>query len=197
MTPKKGSKIKPKFWTEEKDAYLREHYSYKQIDSLAEHFGKTRQSIMKRASYLGLKSGRFLTEEQRLIIENNSNRSNQSLSAQLGKDELAIRKARYAYGTTLIDGNFNRLTCAEIGRLVGKDKSTISKCWCGSGGLRSKVIGKRYRFVKITDLLKWMQEHPGKWDATKCDKYFFGKYDWFLEKRKEDFDKMVKNRWGT
>lgn len=197
MPPRKGSKIRPKFWTTEKDAYLKVHYSYRNITEIAEHFGKTRQSVMTRASRLGLKSGRFLTEEQKSIIENQSNKSNQKLSAQLGKDELTIRKARKLYGCTLIDGNFDRLTCAEIGRLVGKDKSTISKCWCGKGGLRSKVIGKRYRFVKITDLIKWMQEHPSKWDATKCDNYFFGKYEWFRKKLKDDFDKMVERRWGT
>lgn len=196
MPTKDGNK-KKHFWTEEKDAYLKEHYSYGNITEIAEQFGKTRQSIMTRASRIGLKSGRFLTEEQKSIIENYSNKSNQKLSAQLGKDELTIRKARKLYGCTLIDGNFDRLTCAEIGRLVGKDKSTISKCWCGKGGLRSKVIGKRYRFVKITDLLKWMQEHPSKWDATKCDKYFFGKYDWFSEKRDKDFDRMIERRWKT
>ena len=66
MPTKDGNK-KKHFWTEEKDAYLKEHYSYGNITEIAEQFGKTRQSIMTRASRIGLKSGRFLTEEQKAL----------------------------------------------------------------------------------------------------------------------------------
>lgn len=200
MPPKKGSRIKPHFWTEERNAFLAEHYSMENIDMLAEHFGKSRQSIMARASRMKLNSGRYLTEYQRNLIEEHPEKSNQKLCELTGKNELSIRHARYNHSVSLKDANFDKLTCAEIGRLVGKGRDTITKCWCRAKNterLKYKRIGRRYIFVDINDLLDYMQRHPEKWDATKCEKWFFENYQWFQEKRKIDMQKMIDKRWNA
>lgn len=182
-------------WNEENLRYLRNHYKYGKIEEVAEHFGVSKMYIMKAASKYKISSGRFLTDSQRNAFEKYSDRSNQFFEKRFGCSNLAIRKMRYNYQLgTILENCYESYTCAEVGRLVGKDKSTIAKCWT-KAGLPYKFVGK-YKMIKHNDLLEFMKNNPKKWDATKCDYYYFDGIEWFEEKRKADALKLRQERWG-
>lgn len=187
---------KPSVWNEENIKWLEKNYKYGNIDACAKHFNVTRPYIMKVASKYGISSGRFLTEKQKKIMESKSNRSNQYFMKIFGRDNGAIRSMRSNYCVgTIIESNEDKLNCAEVGRIVGKDKSTIAKCWC-KAGLEYEYVGKRYKMIRIDKLKKFMRENPKKWDATECEAWFFNKDKWFQEKLKADSLKKRQKRWG-
>lgn len=74
----------------------------------------------------------------------------------------------------------DKLTGAEIGRLVGIDKSNIYRTWVKKG-LKVQMVG-RNKMVSEEQLTKFMKEHPELWKASKCDYYFFCRYKWFKDR---------------
>lgn len=78
------------------------------------------------------------------------------------------------------------LTGAEIGRLVGMDKSNIYKTW-EPKGLKVQIVG-RNKMVSEEHLTKFMKEHPELWKASKCDYYYFCRYKWFKDRLQRERD---------
>jgi DNA-binding CsgD family transcriptional regulator len=75
--------------------------------------------------------------------------------------------------------NFNQLSDA-----VGKSRGAVNKSWVANG---LKFVKRGcYCLVEEKEVLRFMQEHPRLWDATKCDYYLFYQYPWFLKKLEED-----------
>ena len=79
--------------------------------------------------------------------------------------------------------------------ILGVDRNTVLH-WCKQKGLKNRKVG-RYRIVNEKDLFSFLEQNQKLWDATKCESWYFQNYKWFEKKRKEDFDKMVKKRWGN
>lgn len=184
-------------WSEEDKEYLRRNYRFDNIDNCAKHLNRSRQAVMKKASDMGLKSGRYLTKEQINMLHRLGRRSNQALSSYLGRNNVSTRRLRRQHDIGSIrDCRFDEYVLAEIGEMMGKSKSTISKVWVKKRGLKVERVGKRFVFVKEDDLIQFLQDNPKLWDATKCDDTLFHGYEWFEEKRKRDFNKMVEKRWG-
>lgn len=78
----------------------------------------------------------------------------------------------------------DRWTITQLAEVVGMNDGSILKTWV-KYGLKTTKRGL-YRFVKEEDFIKFMKEHPERWDATKCDYYLFYKYPWFMEKLEKD-----------
>ena len=182
-------------WTEEQDEYLRKHYRYENITECADHLGRTRQAIMARACKLSIPSGRFLNQTG-IDFESEMGKSNKAIAAKYNLTDLQVRKIRYLnnYGTMLEQSE--RLTLAEIGRLVGKNKSTISKIWVKQLGLKASQYGKRYIMVTHEELFRFMKENPKRWKAAECETWFFEGQRWFDEVREKERRQAIKERWG-
>lgn len=189
---------KNKKWTQEEVDYLKANYTGKvgQIQKVADHLGRSYNSVREKAKTLGIKTCRYLKSEEIDYIMNNPHITNQYLAKRLkiSKRSVINYRTRYNAGTYL-DSVEDKITVAEITRLTGVSRHTVHETWIKNHGLPAKKIDK-YRMVKLNDLLEWMQEHPERWDATRCERWYFSQYPWFEEKRKDDFAKMVKKKWG-
>lgn len=229
-------------WTQEMDDYLISNFSRQNIPDLMEYYGKSYQAIMDRASRLGLKCGRFLTESEKKFIQENSKTMNgvqmakllgrsksaiakymrsidvksvhywsdddleyledamgkvsvSQISRKLKRTESAVRTKAVKSGIGCFTDNTEYLSMAEVIRLLGKKSKSVYR-YAENKKLKTIKKDKR-RMTTEENLIKFMQEYPELWDATKCDKYYFGMYDWFQQKRKVDFDKMIQRRWGN
>lgn len=91
--------------------------------------------------------------------------------------------------------NANCLCVKQISQLLGVHRRTIINSWIYKYGLKSYKINirgnKPYQiFVKVPDLLNWLESNQDKWRANKLPKYAFGiEPEWLKEKRKLDFNK--------
>lgn len=182
-------------WTEERLNWLRKNYKCGNIDKCAEHFGISKNYMSAVACRYKISSGRYLTDKQKKIFEEHPYRSNQYFAKKFGFSEDAIKKMRYTYGIgTIKDSGIDMYTCSEISRIVGRNKDTISKCWCNSG-LKYRYVG-RYKMIKKKDLFDFMKKYPKKWNALDCEEWFFKNQKWFEEKRKQEDLEMRQHRWG-
>lgn len=185
-------------WTEAEDEYLRQNYKILPKEEIAEHLGRPITGVQHRAHRLEISSGRYFTESELSELDRNSKMSNVRLGQLFGRTPNSIAKARSLHGLPMTkEGGGNAICMAEVGQIVGRNKSHIYRNWIRDG-LKWHQVGK-YRMVKIKDLFRFMQEHPEKWDATECERWFFQQHncDWFEKKRKEDFQKMIDRRWAN
>ena len=88
--------------------------------------------------------------------------------------------------------NTDRWTFAQITEAVGVASGCVYKTWT-KYGLKFVKRGN-FCLVKEEDLLKFMQEHPELWDATKCDYYLFYQYPWFMEKLEQDKKQPIEQK---
>lgn len=122
-------------------------------------------------------------EIDRLIVL--SERYTQSGIARLMNRELSSVKGKlHELQLGGLMDRTDRWTITQVAEAVGMDKGTIYRTW-SKYGLKSVKRGL-YRLIKEEDLIKFMKEHPERWDATKCDYYLFYKYPWFMEKLEQD-----------
>ena len=109
----------------------------------------------------------------------------------------------------LVDEDFNEYEMVKALKLMQRETKrvtdginvysifTTTLCNANCFYCYEKNIKQNTMTPQIADAsVDFMLENPKRWDATKCDKYFFMKYDWFEEKRKADFEKMVGKKWG-
>lgn len=185
--------IKGREWTKEEKEYLKANYSTDNIDSIANHLGRSRRAVKVKACKMGLKSGRFLTEKQIAEMEKYYFKSNVYFAKKFKKNERSIIKSRNRLGIGMASET-DMLCLADVARVTGASYQAVKERWRKKG-----LIAQRnglYVFVTEKQLIAFLQEHPELWDATKCEKEFFNRYDWFAEKHKKDFDKMIEKRWG-
>lgn len=182
-------------WTQEELAYLKEAYergdSTMDISKVVNH---TQSAIRQQAKRYGIKHKRYYSDDDKEQIRKYVGRKSPKAIAKIyGRNYKTMQQYITQYIGTIPE-NTDDLHVAEIGRLLGIHRNNVLRM-CRRG-LKSRMVG-RYRFVKEKDLVSFLTEHPERWDATKCEKWYFQKYSWFEEKRKSDFDKMVKRRWGN
>lgn len=122
-----------KNWTKIEDDYLREYYDKKPVGEIAEYLDRSKNSISHRAFRLGIKCGRFLTEEEHKYIEEHARYSNEQLAAFLGRSNHCIRQIRVDLYGTILDNNENKLTFAEIERLTGRSRGYVKNIWVKKG----------------------------------------------------------------
>lgn len=185
-------------WTDEEVEYLKKHYTGKvgQIQKVADHLGRSYNSVHEKAKNLGIKTCRKLTEEEIEYMLNHPHIHNNALAKRFGITKSAVTNLRTRYNAgTYLESVDNKLTIAEITRLMGVPRSTVYQTWIKNYGLTAKKIDS-YRMVKLNDFLKWMQDNKDIWDATRCEEWYFSNYPWFKEKLKQDSLEKRKKRWG-
>ena len=128
-----------------------------------------------------------------------------TLSGKATKSEIARRmkrtvgsvtSKRLRLGIQCFEEQTDLMNCTEVAHLVGMHSSTIYKTWVGKG-LKVKKISY-FLMTDEKELVRFMQEHPQLWKASKCDYYFFCRYEWFLERlRKERSGEDKGNRYSN
>lgn len=136
---------------------------------------------------------RAWTEEEVERLIDLRNRYTKSDIARMMKRSAASiqNKVRELELGGLLD-NTDKWTFAEAGDALGLSRGVLNRTWV-KHGLKFVKRGT-YCLVEEKELVRFMQEHPDMWDATKCDYYLFYKYPWFLEKLEEDKKVPVENR---
>lgn len=185
----------PKPWSQEQMDYLYENYGKLSAKEIADHIGKNTHCIVRMAYKHGLKSSRYFTEEERDYIQSAVGRTSyDNIAKKLGVTYNSIKVyCNRNYCNQYANGNY--LTMAEIGRVVGQDRSRIRVVWVRTRKLKHKRCGKNI-MVRPDDLFEFMQKHPEIWDATECETWYFDRFEWFNEKRKKDLAKKIEKRWG-
>ena len=182
-------------WTNEQIEWLKKHYGKVSTSECEKVLGKTKHCIREYAMKHGISSHRYFTDKEKIFIKKMVYKmAYEDIDRKLGRPLGATR--RYCYHNGMLKHELDDcLSLSEASRLTGLDKSTINRTWA-KYGLKITKSGK-YSFIKLDHFLDFMENHPERYDATKCERWYFQNYKWFEEKRKEDFDKMVKKRWGN
>ena len=182
-------------WTNEQIEWLKKHYGKVPTSECEKVLGKTKHCIREYAMKHGISSHRYFTDKEKIFIKKMVYKmAYEDIDRKLGRPLGATR--RYCYNNGMLKHELDDcLSLSEASRLTGLDKSTINRTWA-KYGLKITKSGK-YSFIKLDHFLDFMENHPERYDATKCERWYFQNYKWFEEKRKEDFDKMVKKRWGN
>lgn len=182
---------KKHWWSEEDIKYLEKNYRKKSVDELAAKFGVTRNALIRKANKCGF-TRRKITEKELEYMRKNVHKGNDFLAKKIkGFD---IRYARYYHNLgTIIDSNENSLCLNELSRVLGVSNSMIDSFV--KKGLRFSKAGN-YTMFAIKDVCNFLENNIDLWDATKCEEWYFNKYDWFQEKLKQDSLKKRQKRWG-
>lgn len=133
---------------------------------------------------------RWTKEEEELLIKLSETKTESGIAKALNRSAASVKCKRCRMGILPVMEQTDKLTGAEIGRLVGMDKSNIYKTW-EEKGLKMQTLG-RYKMVSEKQLVKFMKEHPELWKASKCDYYYFGRYKWFKDRLQRERDGLEK-----
>lgn len=180
-----------KRWTQAEKDYLQKYYRKKTFREIGEHLNRTEYAVSNYALRNGLNT--MWTEEDIEYIRDHYGKiSTDRIAKKLQRTAGAVRQMASLEGIGSRDHGL--LNSVEAGDLLGRDSSTI-RYWIRIGKLKAK---RKDRKVLITEkaFIQFLRTYPEKWDATQCEEWYFRKYDWFKQKRKEDFQKLVKERWG-
>lgn len=181
-------------WAQWQIDLLREQYGKMNTNKLAEKIGKSPSAVIQYAFKHGISAGRYWTEEdERFLIAKSGVLSYARIAKILGKTTRQVTSKVQKMNLGSFLDNTEHLHLSAVSELVGKDNGTIMKTWV-KNGLKYRSRGKYKMFVE-DNLLEWMQTHPEFWDATKCDYYFFQRFDWFKEKLLADREKNHRKRW--
>lgn len=185
--------IQGREWTQEEKEYLKANYKAGNIKAIAEHLNRSEHSVVVKACRMHLKSGYFLSEEQIEYMEKYSHKSNVHFAEKFGKHASSISECRARNGIGMASDS-GLLSLMDISRITGTAYQTVKMIW-RKRGLKAQRSGL-YVLTSEKHLIEFLKAHPDLWDATKCDKSYFQRFDWFEEKHKKDFDRMVEKRWS-
>lgn len=182
-------------WEQWQIDLFKEQYGKMPSAELAEKLGKKKQCLYQYARRHGITTGRYWTKEQEdLLYEKAGVLSSRRISELIGRDYKSVLSKRKKSGIGSFLDNTEHLHLAAVCELVGRDKETIKKTWFAKG-LKYRKRG-RYTMIMEENLIKWMEENPKYWDATRCDYYFFQRFDWFQKKLLDDRARNHNERWG-
>ena len=122
-------------------------------------------------------------EEEQKLIELSEYKTQSGIAKELGRSVQSVKCKRSRMGIDSYINQTDRLTMSDVSRLVGIDLKSISTTW-RKYGLRFRRNGP-FMTIGEDSLVKFMQDNPNLWKASKCDYYFFCRYKWF-KKRLED-----------
>lgn len=185
-----------KTWTAEELRFLRLKYAKLGAEKTAEALGRSKFAVMCKARDIGLTSGRYFTERQRSFIEKNVGiLSYEEMAKRTNHSYDAIKTYIWRNGMTRVASDNGRISLSEFARLMGICPETIKKILC-KYGFRVYKAGK-HSTIDMDEAIEWLKNNPERWNATRCEKWYFEQFDWFAEKHKKDFEKMVEKRWGA
>ena len=184
----------PKALSNEKQEIIYKYYPVLKPQEVADMVGMKKENVVAWAYKHGISNNRYWTkEEEEYLISRYGRSTVKQISKRLGKSYGNVLNKINHMGLGRFVDNSIDLSQAEVSRLVGRDKETLKNTWV-KYGLKISKKG-RFSMIKEQDLLDFMKNNPERWDATKCECWYFENYDWFREKHREDFKNMCAKRW--
>lgn len=122
----------------------------------------------------------WTNEEEELLRKLSKTKTESGLAKALNRSVASVKCKRIRMGIPHCMEQTDKIMGVQIAELVGIDKSNIYRTWVDKG-FKMQTIG-RNKVASEAQLIKFMQEHPELWKASKCDYYFFCRYKWFKER---------------
>lgn len=126
-------------WTEEEEAFLREHYASMTAREIAERLGRTTPSVEKRLNKVGPRKIASWTEEERAVVAARQSWTAAQLATVLNRSACSIRCARRVIlgprwssapwteeQRALIISHYASTPNKELARAVGRTVSAVS-----------------------------------------------------------------------
>ena len=175
-------------WTQEQIDFLIANVDTMTHAEIGKHIGKNRTAVNTYCFKNKIKTKRYparYTKEEIAYIEDHfGSMSLEQIAKKLNKSLKSLHRFQTRYRLGPQSMNLVDEACvAQVAQMLGRQSSIVSY-WCRFEGLNSRKVG-RLRIVKYSDLYKWMQEHPKKWNVNDCYKPAFKGQEWF-EKLLED-----------
>ena len=136
------------------------------------------------------KHRRWTKEEEEMLIKYSEKMTQSGLAKKLNRPTNSVRAKRNRMGLSGFADQSEKMNGKMIAELVGTNKTSIYKTW-ERKGFKLERVGQ-YKVADEFELIRFMQEHPELWKASKCDYYFFCQYKWFtdrLEREKAGLEK--------
>lgn len=119
-------------------------------------------------------------EEEELLVKLAETKLDSEIAKIMKRTKSSIKAKRLRMGIPCFVEQRDILMGSEIAELVGEHSASIYKTWVLKG-LHFKSKGP-YKTVSEQQFIKFMKEHPELWKASKCDYYFFCRYQWFKDR---------------
>ena len=126
------------------------------------------------------KHRRWTKEEEAILLRDYERKSVGEIARKLKRSENSIHCKRKRMGLYCFRESTDKLNTCQVAEIIGISQSGVEHTW-RKKGLEFQKVGK-YSVVTEEVLVKFMQEHPELWKASKCDYYFFCRYKWFKER---------------
>ena len=145
---------------------------------------------MANRKYKGRK--RWTEEEIETLKRLSAKYTKSDIAKKMGRTESSITNKRQELGIDCMMNLTELWNFSQIARAVGKSNGIVNTVWVKHGFKYTKR--GYFCLAEEKEVLRFMQEHPELWDATKCDYYLFYQYPWFINKLEEDRKKSYKNK---
>lgn len=146
--------------------------------------------------------GRWWTEEATdYLKENYGKKSYKAIAKALGKSVEQVKgRARYIGLGATFDADAHLTLTMVYKALFGHNPSAraVNRLLDEGFPVQEKRFGrKRYRLVDPEAMWKWLKKHQEDFDFVRLDEYSLGaEPQWVRDKRKADWAKYNKIRWG-
>lgn len=152
---------------------------------------KQRENVLiKKRKCKGRK--RWTPEEVEKLIELSEKYTKSDIAKKMERTPSSVNCKSQELGLGGLRDRTDKWTFAQIAEAVGLDNACIGKTWVKHG---LKYVRRGYYcLVNEKDFLNFMKEHPERWNAAKCDYYFFYRFPWFMEKLEVDKKVPVEHR---
>ena len=105
-------------------------------------------------------------------------------------EAVKIKISRLYLGT--YESNSEYMNARQVSYMMGVDVHTVTDYWIPKFGLkctkRAPMGARKFTYIKLTDLIKWLKVHQDKWDSRKLELYALGEEpEWLTAKRAGEF----------
>ena len=138
---------------------------------------------------------RWTKEEEELLIKFSEKMTEGGLAKKLKRPISSVRAKRTRMGLPCFMDQTEMVNATMLAELVGVNRCNILRTWVNKG-LKLQRVGQ-FRVADEKEILRFMQEHPELWKASKCDYYYFCQHKWFtdrLERERAGIEKYNKYR---
>lgn len=181
-------------WTERELRILKQYYKSKGGKYCAEKIGRSYYACKQKAHQLGIYREMWSEKDVKRLEKLSENHTEKDIAIKMNRTVSSISNKRNKVGIESFRYNSDMLIMSDVSEIIGIEIRTLNRL-CEKGIIKSETRGK-YRVFEEKEIVRFMKENPDKWNARKCDYYTFQRFDWFLEKWKDDEFKRKSNRWS-
>ena len=131
-----------------------------------------------------VKRKKWTDDETRRLIALSEKYTKSEIAKKLHRTPSSVGFKLWSLGIGGLAYRTEKWNFRQIEEELGLSEGTVNKYWT-KHGLKFSRSGY-YCLVEEKEILRFMQEHPDMWNATKCDYYLFYQYPWFMKKLEED-----------